>query len=67
MDEVKFPEVEVTLVGKNGNAYNIMGIVTNAMKKAKISKEDREAFMNEAMSGDYDHLLQTCMKTVTVN
>ena len=67
MDEVKFPEVEVTLVGKNSNAYNIMGIVTNAMKKAKISKEDREAFMNEAMSGDYDHLLQTCMKTVTVN
>jgi len=34
---------------------------------AGIGKEERDAFMDEAMSGDYDHLLQTCMKWVSVS
>ena len=38
----------------------------NAMKKAGATGEEIENFMKEAMSGDYDHLLVTCMDYVEV-
>lgn len=62
----KFPQVTVKLVGQNGNALMILGAVKNAMRKAKIPAEDIKSYMDEAMAGDYDHLLRTTMKTVNV-
>ncbi len=50
------------LVGRDGNAFVILG---NAVKVAKRSGWDKvqiDTFLAEAESGDYDHLLQTCMK-----
>jgi hypothetical protein len=61
----KYPEVKVDLVGQDGNAFSIMSRVTLAMRRARISKEEQKAFQDEAKSGDYDHLLQTCMEWVT--
>lgn len=63
---VKYPQVKVKLVGVNGNAYSILGHVGEAMKQAGISKEEIEEYMEEAKSGDYDHLLQTTMDYVQV-
>jgi hypothetical protein len=60
----KYPQVKVTLVGEDGNAFSILGRVSKAMRRAGISQEEIQAFMTEAMSGDYDHLLQTVIKTV---
>ena len=59
--------VKVKLTGKDGNAFAIMGNVKNALRKVKAPDEDINAFMEEAMSGDYNHLLQTCMKWVKVS
>ncbi len=64
---VKYPNVKVKLVGSDGNAFAIIGKVKDAMKKAGVSPEETKAFMSEAMSGDYDNLLVTCMKWVTVS
>ena len=61
---VKFPNVRVRLVGEDGNAFSILGRVQGAMRRAGVSQEDRDAFMAEATSGDYDHLLRTVMATV---
>jgi len=61
-----FPEVRVKLTGKDGNAWNILGIVSQGMKAKKIPKEKISEFTSEAMAGDYDHLLRTCMKWVEV-
>ena len=61
-----YPEIEVTLIGENGNAVNLMGIVRRELRKANVDPEDMMEFINEAMSGDYDHVLQTCMQWVTV-
>ncbi len=36
------------------------------MKQAGLSEEQRDEFQKEALSGNYDHLLQTCMKYVDV-
>ena len=62
----KYPEVEVELVGQDGNAFAIMGRVTTAMRRAGISQEERDQYMAEAMSGDYDNLLCVTMNWVTV-
>jgi len=63
---ILFPEIKVQLTGTDGNAFAIIGKVMKALKRANVSKDDRDKFMSEVMSGDYDHVLQTCMNTVTV-
>lgn len=63
----KFPHVEVQLSGSDGNAFAILGNVTRAMKRGGCSQAEVDEFMTEATSGDYDHVLQTAMKTVEVN
>jgi hypothetical protein len=61
----KFPDVQVQLTGEDGNAFVIIGRVSNALKRAG-HREAASEFMTEAMSGDYDHVLQTCMAYVDV-
>ena len=63
---IKYPEVEVELVGTDGNAFALIGKVQKALKEAEVSKEELDEFFNEATSGDYNHLLQTCMAWVNV-
>lgn len=52
----------VKLVGMDGNAFSILSRTKTAMKKAGWDKKEIEDFLEEAMSGDYDHLLQTVIK-----
>jgi hypothetical protein len=42
-----------------GNAYSILGCVQRVAKSHGL---DWDAIRKEAMSGDYDHLLQTMCK-----
>jgi hypothetical protein len=60
------PDVTVQLTGTDGNAFAVLGKVRAALKRAKVPAEDVAAFTEDATSGDYDHLLQTCMKWVDV-
>ena len=57
-----FPQVAVQLVGLDGNAMSILGRCLSACRRAKVPQADRDAFMEEAKSGDYDHLLGVVMK-----
>lgn len=66
MNEPRYPDVEVNLIGEDSNAMLILGIVRREMRRARVPSDDIEAFTQEAMSGDDNHLLQTCMKWVTV-
>lgn len=63
----KYPDIEVQLSGEDGNAFSIIGSVRQALRRANVPKEDVEAFTSEAMSDDYDNVLRTCMKWVTVH
>jgi hypothetical protein len=65
-DEPKYPNVKVKLVGEDGNAFAILGRVQRELKRHQVPPEDQKKFMDEATSGDYDNLLQTCMKWVSV-
>ncbi len=59
-------KVKVKLIGKDGNAFSIMAEVTRAMRKAGIDKEVIKKYTEEAMSGDYNHLLATTAKYVDI-
>ena len=59
-------DVTVELIGEDGNAFYILGKVKKEMRKQGIVKYVIDDFLEEAMSGDYDHLLRTCMKYVNV-
>ena len=65
---MKEPDIkpEVELIGKGGNAFAIMATVMRALRKAGADVEYVDKYQNEAMSGDYDHLLQVTMKYVEV-
>ena len=56
----------VRLIGEDGNAFSIIGKVKKSLRSAGYSKEQLDEFQAEAMSGDYDNLLATCMKWVDV-
>ena len=64
---VQYPEIQVRLSGTDGNAFAILGKVQKAMKEADVPAAKVKEFMDEATEGDYDHLLQTAMKWVSVS
>jgi len=66
-DGPRYPDVEVALVGEDGNAFAILGRASKALRRAGVSQAEREAFMSEAMSGDYDNLLATVMRWVATS
>ena len=58
--------ITVSLIGKDGNAFGILGNVQKALKNNGVEKVEIDAYLKEAMSGDYDHLLRTTMEWVEV-
>lgn len=64
---IRYPNIKVRLVGTDGNAFSVMGNVRRALRKAQVPQAEIEAFSAEAMSGDYNHLLATCMRWVDVS
>ncbi|MFH1494751.1 MAG: hypothetical protein ABIG70_08140 [Pseudomonadota bacterium] len=66
METKPLTDAVVQLTGEDGNAFSILGRVRRAIVKSD-QPELAEAFMQEATAGDYDHLLQTCLRYVTVD
>lgn len=67
MSDIKYPDVHVQLSGEDGNAYAIMGAVQKALRRAGVSAEEIAQYQEESMSGDYDNLLRTAMRWVSVS
>lgn len=63
----KYPDIDVRLTGEDSNAFSVISRVVKALKDAGVSREEVEEFQTEAMSGDYNNLLQTCMRWVNVS
>lgn len=56
--------VRYNLVGIDGNAFSVMGYVTRAMREQKFTREEIAAYMADAKSSDYNHLLVCSMDMV---
>jgi hypothetical protein len=58
---------QVKLTGEDGNAFAVLGRMREALTDAGNDPEVIAAFMKEATSGDYDHLLRTCIEWADVS
>lgn len=52
------------LVGVDGNAFAVMGYVRKAMKECGFDEQEIKAYLDDAMSSDYDHLLAVSIEMV---
>ena len=59
---LKYPHITVALTGHDGNAFVILSRYRKAAREAGLSDGEIATFVAEAMSKDYDHLLQTAMR-----
>ena len=64
--EVRHPDVRVSLVGEDGNAFAILGRVQKALRDGGCEPDEVRLFVDEATAGDYDHLLATVMTWVSI-
>ena len=64
---IKHPDINIPLVGQDGNAFAILGRVKRIMRRAGLPESEWEAFHAEATSGNYDNLLLTVMKWFSVD
>ena len=64
--ELRQTGIRVKLVGTDGNAWALIGRVSQALRRGGQSKGFIDAFVKEATSGDYNHLLCTCMEVCEV-
>ena len=55
-------KVTMGLLRHDGNAFSIMGRFSRAARREGWTKEEIEAVLTEARSGNYDHLLQIMIK-----
>jgi hypothetical protein len=65
--DIKYPDITVQLSNESGNGFYIVARVMEALEGARVPQETIEEYQQEALSGDYGHLLQTTMKWVKVS
>jgi hypothetical protein len=58
--------INVPLIGKDGNAFAILGLVVIALSEAGVAEDVIDQYTAEAMSGDYNNLLRVTAQWVNV-
>lgn len=58
--------IKVQILGNDGNAFAILGKVQKVMIDNGVSSKIIYEYVDEATSGDYNHLLKTTMKYVDI-
>lgn len=53
-----------SLIGVDGNAYAVMGYVSRAMLRSGFTTKERDEYLADAQSDDYDHLLTVSVDMV---
>ena len=55
-------KVSLTLVGLDGNAFALLGAFQRQARKEGWTPEEIRTVRDEAMQGDYNHLVRTLVK-----
>lgn len=63
---IKHPEIVVQLVGQDGNVFNLMGIVANALRKNGFGEEVQEFITDVTSSKSYHEALAVMIRWVDV-
>lgn len=56
--------IKGSLVGLNGNAYNLMGYFQKEARRQGWEKEEIDKVLNECKSSDYNHLVATLLEYI---
>ena len=64
---VKYPNIGVNLMGVDGNAFSLIGSVSDALRRGGVPRDIISEFRQEATSGDYDNVLATIGKWVRID
>jgi hypothetical protein len=64
---IKYPHINIPMVGEDGNAFAILGRVKRIMTRAGLPDSEWQEFRAEATSGDYGNLLRTVMRWFEVD
>lgn len=57
LEAKKKKKVRMKLVGQDGNAFSLIGAFVRAARKEGWTSDEIREVVDEATSGDYDHLL----------
>ena len=52
------------LVGVDGNAFSVMGYVSKAMLRSGFTTKEKDEYLADAQSSDYNHLLFVSVQMV---
>ena len=66
MSHPKFPNVEIDITGPKGNAYAIMGIVSQVLRQTGSTNEQVSNVLKDMMSSNYEHLVSVAARYVTI-
>ena len=66
MSEPLYPDIVVDITGEPKRSFIVMGLVTSALKQARVPLDVINEFIEECMHGDYEGALATCREYVTV-
>lgn len=62
MDKPLFPQVKLDLTSIDGNVFSLIGVSSGKARRAGVPAKKIKEFQTEAMSGDYNHAIQTIMR-----
>ena len=66
MQSIRYPAVQVPLIGRDSNALAVVAAVSRALEQAGVRQEEITNFYDEALTGDYNTVLQTALRWITV-
>ena len=63
----RYPLIRLQARRIDGNSIAIVSSASGAMRDAGVAQEETSAFVREALSGSYEHVLRTTMAYVTLD
>ena len=66
MQSIRYPAIQVKLIGRDSNALAVVAAVSRALEQAGVRHEEIANFYDEALSGDYNRVLQTALRWITI-
>lgn len=65
--DVRYPNIRVVLIGKDGNIFNLMGIVKRELREQGVSREHIARFQQDVMASEnYDDALKRIQEWVMI-
>lgn len=61
----RYPQIRINCDDVVGHALNVVAAVSRSLQKARVPLAEIEEYQNEALSGDYNKVLQASMGMVT--